>query len=160
MAEAASPLRLLFREETGSRICRSSFAGLTEPSNKYRAKRNTRTSTHEDATPPPTRNAGERTGGGAAGGVEGDTGAAELRLQSGFSLHISRLESVQWCGIHPTPPPPPSCTLIAPASANLILPPPPLPPPLHAHSLLGRTLQFFPPTPRCQLELISLSTYS
>lgn len=121
-AEVASPQRLLFKEETSSHICRSPFPGLTEPSNNYHTNRNTQTntSTHQDTTPP-SRDAGEKTGGGG-GGVGGSAGAAELHLQSGFSLHISCLESVQSCGIHPTPPPQPPCTHIAPAFANLILP--------------------------------------
>lgn len=161
IAAAEVDLLCLLVERRSSHICCSCTTGLTEPLNNYRThtNRNTRTntSTHEDT--PPSRDAVEvqgKTEGETGAGIKGRggtssrrvgeellccpfnshrTGVAELRLQSGFSLHISffffflffspSISSAQSCGMHPTPPPPPSCTHFAPAFAKPI--PPSLP---------------------------------
>lgn len=92
-AEVDSPPCLLFlKRGQAATSCCSCFTGPTEPSNNYHTNRNmrTNTSTHEDT--PPSRDAGEDTEGGGVEGRKGGwrrSGVAELRLQSGFSLHIS-----------------------------------------------------------------------
>lgn len=84
-------------ETTSVHVRRSPFTGLTEPSNNYHANRNTQanTSTHKDTQTHLHRRKLEE--------EEEEEGAAELHPQSGFSLHISGVESVQSCGIHPPP---------------------------------------------------------
>lgn len=149
MAEAASSLRLLFREETGSWICRSSFVGLTEPSNKH-------TRRHNSTTYARRRGENWRSSSGRRGRRRrnGRTPSA-VRI---FTTHLSsRVRAVVWNSPHN-----PSSTLLHPHCSRLCKPnTSPSSSSSSTCTLLTRqNTPILPPHPRCQLELISLSTYS
>ena len=146
------PLLLSFKEGISSHICRSHLTGLTEPSNNYHTNRNTRTK-HKHTWRHTTFR--WRWGGDwrRRCGREGwEKTPSTVRI---FTTHLFFSVCAElWNAPHT-----PSFTPLHSYCSRLCKanPPPPFPPPSHAHSLLGRPLQF--PSPCCQLELISLPTY-
>ena len=155
-AEVDSPPRLLsFKEGANSHICRSRLTGLTEPSNNYHTNRNTRTK-HKHTWRHTTFR--WRWGGDwrRRCGREGwEKTPSTVRIFTTHLFFFCLCRAVE-CTPHPLLHPP-ALILLSPLQSQYSPPSLPFPPPSHAHSLLGRTLQF--PSPCCQLELISLPTY-